>query len=74
MERVVRELLADCREFFQEELDGNVDGYAFGGPRGRSYEEKRQSIQAEDLYQIEPLEALIARIDAALADNKWAGI
>jgi hypothetical protein len=74
MEQVLRDLLGDCRQYFRAELENNVDNYAFGGSLGRTYEEKRQSIQVEDLSQIEPLEALIARIDMALADNRGAGI
>ena len=72
MEQVVRGLLVDCRAWLQEELENNVENYS--SCPGSTFKKMRRSLSAEGREIVEPIEAMIARLDEALADNAAGGI
>lgn len=69
---VIEEVLSACREHLQAQLESEVENYS---PfPGSSFEKMRRSLDAEGREIVEPLEALISRIDECLADNRGSGI
>lgn len=74
MNDVLAELLRDCRDRLQDELESEIDANTSTPGDDVPLEKKRRSLDREGRAIVRPLDRLIARIDQVLADNRGDGI